>query len=90
MSTIQLSDELLNDIQNVLAKHDPATEDAGISIQYLAALTGFILSQFPNHSLDEKKNILQHLHDFSLHVLTDSVQEEKQPENNAFGVWKPE
>ena len=90
MSTIQLSDELLNDIQDVLHKHDPATEDAGISIQYLAALTGFILSQFPNHNLEQKKQILQHLHDFSVHVLEDSSPEEKAPANDAFGVWKPE
>ena len=90
MSTIQLSDDLLNGIQDILLKHDPATQDAGISIQYLAAISGYILSQFPNHSLDEKKQILKHLHDFSVHVLEDSTPEEKPAANDAFGIWKPE
>lgn len=90
MSTIQLSDDLLNDIQDALIRHDPATEDAGISIQYLAALTGFILSRFPNHDLEQKKQILEHLHEFALHVLTDSSPAEEEPANEAFGVWKPE
>jgi hypothetical protein len=96
MSTIQLSDQLLNDIQEVLKKHDPATADIGIGIQYLAAVTGFLMASFPL-DMNKKKDILDQLFQFANHVMNEHSQEAEGPagtappaDNNAFGVWKPE
>jgi hypothetical protein len=91
MSTIQLSDELISEIQQVLVKNDPACQDAGIGIQYIAAITGFMLSQFPGEE-QQKKEILNQLFGFANHVLTENAPK-KEPANqggDAFGIWKPE
>ena len=91
MSNIQLSDELINDIHQTLTQHDPKTADTGVAIQYLAAITGLLLGNFPNSSLDQKKEFLQQLYGFSEKVLSDSHNEMHKPANDAsFGIWKPE
>ena len=91
MSSIQLSDELINDIHQVLTRHDPNTSDTGVAVQYLSALTGVLLANFPNSTLDQKKEFLQQLYGFADQVLTDSHNEMHKPADNAsFGIWRPE
>ena len=90
MSTIQISDELIENIQKILADNDEACKDAGIGIQYMAAIIGFMLSQFPG-DIQEKKNMLNHLFGFANHVLEENVaQEENKANDDAMGIWKPE
>jgi hypothetical protein len=92
MATIQLSDELLNNLQTVLQDHDEQARDAGVSIQYLAAVIGVLLSRFPLHN-DQREKVLAQLFEFTQQIMHDNLPAEASPEqpgDNAFGIWKPE
>jgi len=88
--TIEISDELINEIQAVLEKHDDANKDLGICIQYLSALIGTIASSYPGE-MQQKKQIVQQLFQFAEHVLTEnsSPAQNQAPTEEAYGVWKP-
>ncbi len=93
MSTIHLTEELIRDIQEVLLRHDPQNEQAGVAIQYLAAIEGFLLARFPG-PYDEKRKLLERLFEFSDQVLQDNVDDTPAPEtpaggDPAVGIWKP-
>lgn len=89
MDELHLSEELVVDVTNALAKHDTRAEDPGIAVQYLSALTGFLVAHmgFP---MEEKRDFLQQLGGFSMHVFDDVCQpdepESKEPE---VGIWRP-
>ena len=85
MSTIQISDELINEIQNIIQKHDSSADNPGVSIQYLSAIVGYLAAGFPG-PLAQKQQILQQLYQFSDHVLSENSQSES---DEAYGVWKP-
>ena len=68
MSGIQLSSELISDIKGALAKHDPETESDMLFMQYLAAMTGYVLAHQRHPGLD-KPDLLNNLHTFSEEVL---------------------
>lgn len=93
MSTIQLSDELLSNIHSVLEQNDPQAADAGIAVQYLAALTGVLAAQFPGDS-ERKRQVLRQLLEFSSRVFEDSLEPEADQGGDhtygpGFGVWRP-
>ncbi|VAW74466.1 hypothetical protein MNBD_GAMMA12-195 [hydrothermal vent metagenome] len=94
MSTLQLSDVLLQDIQAVLLKHDEKCNDMGVGIQYLAALTGFLASTLPGEG-PQKQEFLQQLYQFAEQVMVDNSQKKEgtatlpPANNNAFGIWEP-
>lgn len=90
MSSIQLSDALLGDIQAVLEKHDPANKDSGIGVQYLAAILGYIVANFPTPSA-QKTDIMNQLFQFASHVMAenDVSKATESTANEAYGVWKP-
>lgn len=90
MSTIQLTDQLLNDIQEALHRHDEQTKDIGVGIQYLAALLGFLVSRYP---VDEaqQRDVLRQLYEFAAEVLEQNSSQQSAPgADEAFGIWKPE
>ena len=90
MSGIQLSPELVEDIKAVLVKHDPATENDLLLIQYLSAVLGFILAHQTQPGLD-KRAFLGDIHTFTGQVLSQVEGDMRQPQQeDAFGVWKPE
>ena len=86
MSTIQISDDLINQIQEVIAKHDTNAQSLDVGIQYLSAIIGYMASSFPGQ-LEQKRNILQQLYQFSDHVLSENCAPAAA---DAYGVWKPE
>ena len=93
MSDIQLSPDLFNSVQQAIIKQEPeAQQDAGLMMQYLAALMGYILGsqQMPT---DAKENFIEELADFAKHVMRDAdakVQQQRQAQAaNAFGYWNP-
>lgn len=84
---IQLSSEMISDIKAVVMKNDPAADDDLYFMQYLSAVTGYVLAQQDQPDLD-KKGLLGDLSHFMGQVL-DQVEQDMKPPEDAFGVWKP-
>jgi hypothetical protein len=84
---IQLSSEMISDIKAVVVKNDPAAENDLYFMQYLSAITGYVLAQQDDSGLD-KKGMLNDLGQFMGQVL-DQVEQDMKPPEDAFGVWKP-
>ena len=86
MAELSLSTEIVNNVVEVLKKHDPAS-------QYLAAIIGFIVSK-ENFTDDQRNEVINELSSFIRYVSDDlrgSGQDNKpQPSSEAFGIWKPE
>ncbi|MBX2886542.1 MAG: hypothetical protein KTR32_41690 [Granulosicoccus sp.] len=95
MSELQLSAKLVADIQALLKNHDPASDDPGVTSQYLCAVVGFLLGQ-QDMPEQQKSEVLEQLSAFMKHV-TDDVESQRQqasqpptpPQQEAFGIWKP-
>lgn len=91
MSGIQLSPELMENVKSVLVKHDPAAENDLLLMQYLSAVSGFVLAHQTQPGLD-KRAFLDDLHTFANQVL-DQIEADMRPQppqEGAFGIWKPE
>lgn len=84
---IQLSSEMIADIKNVILKHDPQAENDLYFMQYLSAITGFVLAHQDQPGLD-KKSMLEDLNHFTGQVL-EQVEQDAKPPEDAFGIWKP-
>jgi len=84
---IQLSSELISGIKAVVSKHDPAADNDLYFMQYLAAITGYVLAQQDQPDLD-KKGLLNDLSHFMVQVL-DQVEQDMKPAEDAFAIWKP-
>jgi hypothetical protein len=84
---IQLSSEMISDIKAVVVKHDPAASNDLYFMQYLSAITGFVLAKQEDSDID-KKGLLNDLGHFMGQVL-DQVEQDMKPPEDAFGVWKP-
>ncbi len=84
---IQLSSDLISDVKNVIMKHDPAAENELYFMQYLSAVTGYVLAHQEQPGID-KKSLLGDLTSFMEQVL-DQVEKDMKPPEDAFGVWKP-
>jgi len=93
MSSIQLSEDLLIDIQKTLTKHDPKAQDLGVAVQYTSAITGLLLANFKTYDTNQKKELLQKLSEFSANVMLDNINEEQNlqnsPKDEALGIWRP-
>jgi len=90
MADLKLSQQLIDNIQKVIVDADTEAQDAAVSLQYLAAVTGFILGS-QNMQKNEKDEFLDQLYAFSKHVLDDVCKQATPPAAaaNAFGTWKP-
>ncbi|MGD8558271.1 MAG: hypothetical protein PVF34_09890 [Gammaproteobacteria bacterium] len=88
MEPLKLSDELVKELQSVVTKYDDRASDAGIAVQYYAAIIGYVLAQqsFPN---DQKKEFLDQLNAFSGHVFEDCIANTPPPAAEAMGKWRP-
>lgn len=84
---IQLSSEMISDIKAVVAKHDPAADNDLFFMQYLSAVTGYVLAHQDQPGVD-KKALLDDLAHFMRQVV-DQVEQDMKPAPSAFGVWKP-
>jgi len=94
MSELQLSDQLIKSVLDTLILHDQGTKDDGVALQYLAAITGFIVGR-QNIPPPEKQEFLEQLSAFSVQVMkdvstsSDQNQPAPPPPQEAFGIWKP-
>lgn len=99
---LQLSVDLVRDIQERIQKDDPRASDSGVCAQYLAAVTGFMLGQL-NAESSKKKEFLQQLQEFAAGVVDDvEAQQELQgaqpgggesaggDEQPTSGIWTPD
>lgn len=74
MKSIQLSDALIENLHQVIEQHEPdARHDASITVQYLAAVVGYMMAEFPG-SAGERADYLQQLHALAEHVLSERNQ----------------
>lgn len=82
---ITLSDQLIDDLYAVICRHDEsATKNMMVALQYLAAVSGYMLGDFPG-SDDEREELVDQLAAFTKNVSGDRVsqqksQQEAQPE----------
>jgi hypothetical protein len=87
---IQLSGELINAVKDALVEHDAAAKDDLMTMQYLAAIIGYVLAHQTNPALN-KRGFLNDLSTFMGQVL-DQVEADmkpQQPSQEAFGIWRP-
>lgn len=93
MSGISLSPQLFQEIQQAIVKQEPdAAQDAGLVIQYLGAVAGYMLGS-QNMPTAQKEEFLGELKGFIEHVMKDTDQKHQQQRqtqaSNAFGIWEP-
>ncbi len=88
MSEIQLSKQLVDEVKTAIAGHDAQAAEDIIALQYLAAISGFILGNTP-YQPAQKQELLEQLNAFSKHVLDDMERQRPPPQQEAFGIWKP-
>lgn len=96
---LQFSGQLANELLNLLEQHDEATKDPAVASQYLTATVGFLLGQ-QDMPLEQKHEIVGQLAEFTTTVVNDvhsfinkpqaSEPQTPPPQQEPFGVWKPE
>ena len=84
---IQLSSEMITDIKEAITKHDQAADNDLYFMQYLSAITGYVLAHQDQPGVD-KKALLGDLSTFMSQVL-EQVEADMKPAEDSFGVWKP-
>lgn len=104
---ITLSDELINNLYGVICQHDEtATQNMIVALQYFAAVSGYMLGDYPGPD-DEREELIDQLAAFTKNVSADRAnkqQAQQQPETEqpavagksvatddpVVGIWKPE
>ena len=98
---LQLSIDMVRDLQARLQENDERAADPGVAAQYFAAVIGFLLGQI-NAETDQKKEFLRQLQEFAASVIDDvEAQQELQQaqpgggaaggaEQPASGIWTPD
>ena len=72
---MQISTELVNEVQAVIAKHDPRAADPSVTMQYLAAILGIILGNRPATE-EDKNEYLDQLSGF-MRFVTEDVDKQR-------------
>ena len=98
---LQLSIDMVRDLQARLQENDERAADPGVAAQYFAAVIGFLLGQI-NAETDQKKEFLRQLQEFAAGVIDDvEAQQEMQSaqpgggggqpaqEQQKSGIWTP-
>jgi hypothetical protein len=95
MSGIQLSSELVENVISVLVEHDETAQNDLILMQYMSAVTAYVLAHQTDPAID-KNALLGDLTTFMRQVLSQVEQDlnAKAPQHSskegAFGIWKPD
>jgi hypothetical protein len=91
MSGIQLSSELVSKLQEVVVEHDAEANNEMLFMQYLTAVTGYMLAHQKQPGLD-KPEFIADLSGFMAQVVkqVESDNKPQAPQEDAFGIWKPE
>jgi hypothetical protein len=92
MDTISLTGDLMNNISDILEKHDDATQNPSVRLQYLSAVMGVWLAGFQG-SKEARDDLLQELSGFMEHVMNEQLGSQPPPQQQKkaeVGIWKPE
>lgn len=74
---IQLSDEIISSVFQAIVAHDPAAEkDMMLGLQYLSAISGYLLAGYPGAD-SERDELLDQLSAFARHVCDEQVASQK-------------
>ena len=94
MAELSLSTEIVNKVLKVINEHDASASDSLVATQYLAAISGFVVSKenFPDA---QREDVINELSSFIRYVVDDLRGAEQNntsaaPTGEAFGIWKPE
>lgn len=91
---LELTDQLVEGVKAALLQHDPSASDEFITIQYLAALTGYVMAHQDMPSA-KREDVMQQLSQFAIHVMKQMEERAAPPApaapapGDAFGIWKP-
>ena len=90
MSGIQLSSELVSQLQAIVVEHDAEANNEMLFMQYLTAVTGYVLAHQKQPGLD-KQEFIADLAGFMGQVVkqVESDNQPQAPQEDAFGIWKP-
>jgi hypothetical protein len=91
MSSITLSEPLIAGLRKVLREHDPNASDLGVTLQYLSAVTGFLLAGY-RAPFEDKEELLDQLCAFTKQVFAERSlggSRTASPQQEAFGIWRP-
>lgn len=91
--SLQLSGELIEKLQAVLTEADPRAGEPIVSVQYLAAVIGYVVAHMPEPA-DQRKEYLAQLAQFTESVFDDVESRSPparpaQPPQEASGIWRP-
>lgn len=91
MSGIQLSSELASQLKAVVVEHDADAENDMLFLQYLSAVTGYVMAHQTQPGLD-KQEFIGDLSGFMGQVMkqVEADSQQRPPQEDAFGIWKPE
>ena len=91
MSGIQLSSELASQLKAVVVEHDADAENDMLFLQYLSAVTGYVMAHQTQPGLD-KQEFIGDLSGFMGQVMkqVEADSQQRAPQDDAFGIWKPE
>jgi hypothetical protein len=91
MDQLQLSQSLIDSIQDTLVAADARAREPAVAVQYLMAIAGYALGA-QNISSAAKQETFEELMALAHHVMED-VQQQKQAQvkaaGSAFGIWRP-
>lgn len=88
--SLQLSPTLLKSLQEALQANDPRSSDPAVSVQYLAAVIGYLVAQL-DEPRAEREDFLHQLAQFTVSVFqdVDGQRSAAPPPQAATGVWRP-
>jgi len=88
--SLQLSGELIRDLQEVLVNADPRAREPIVGVQYLAAVVGYLVAQM-DEPVEQRKDYLSQLGQFMHSVFLDleSRKAPAPPPQDASGIWRP-
>lgn len=90
MDQLQLSQQLIDSVQDALVAADPRASDPLVAMQYLNAIVGYALGKM-NMPAAEKQDALEQLTAFARYVMEDVERRQQPPARSgeAFGIWRP-
>jgi hypothetical protein len=90
MDQLQLSQQLIDSVQDILFAADPRARDPLVAMQYLNAIVGYALGKMEMSPAD-KQDALAQLSAFARYVMEDVERQQRAraPSGEAFGIWRP-